>query len=106
MKIKKELLDQGFISCGDVVLDLRSLTWRIVQGKDFLPRLAPCQIIAQNCTGDELQKVAGKFIKEEAYNIIQHLVVDALTHVFIELKDPKYKPIVDGLLEGDLDVER
>jgi len=103
MKIKKGLLEQGFISCGDTVLDLRSLTWRIVQGKDFSPRLVNCQIITQGCTSDELQKVAGEFIKDEVHSRIQYLVVDILTELFKELKDPKYKPIVDGLLEGDLD---
>jgi len=103
MRVKKELLEQGFISSGDVILDLRSLTWRIVQGKDFTPRLTPCQMITQNCSADELQKIAGEFIRDEVHNTIQHLVVDVLTHVFMELKDPKYKEIVDGLLEGDLD---
>lgn len=103
MNIKKSLLKQGFVSNGDVVLDLRSVVWRICQERDFSPRLSDCQTVMLCATPDKLQETTEKFVRWQAHEKIQVLVVDVLTELFKEIKDPKYKPIIRMLLEGGED---
>ncbi len=103
MNVKKSLLKQGFVSSGDVVLDLRSVVWRICQDRDFHPRLADCQTVMAASSPDKLQEITEKFVRWQAHEKIQVLVVDVLTELFKEIKDPKYKPIIRMLLEGGED---